>query len=57
LLVKKSIVRLTVLAVALGAAAAMALSAAQPAQGSRWLLKGIFDKADTIGRPKKTFPW
>jgi hypothetical protein len=46
-----------VLAVALGAAAAMALSAAQPAQGSRWLLKGIFDKADTIGRPKKTFPW
>jgi hypothetical protein len=56
LLVKKSIVRFTVLAVALGAAAAMALSAAQPAQGSRALLKGVFDEAETIGRPNKTFP-
>jgi Glycosyl hydrolase catalytic core len=54
--VKKSIARLTVLVVALGASASMALSAAQPAQGSRALIKGVFDEAETIGRPNKTFP-
>ena len=53
---KKTIVRLTALSIALGAAAALALAAAQPAQGSRGLIKGIFDEAETIGRPAKTFP-
>src|SRR5262245_29210381 len=56
LLVKQSMARLTVLVIALGAAASMALSAAQPAHGSRALIKGIFDEAETIGRPNKTFP-
>ncbi len=53
---KNTIVRFTLLAVALGAAGALALAAAQPAQGSRALIKGIFDEAETIGRPKQTFP-
>jgi Glycosyl hydrolase catalytic core len=53
---KKRIVRLTLLTIVVGAAAALALAAAQPAQGSRALLKGIFDEAETIGRPDKTFP-
>jgi Glycosyl hydrolase catalytic core len=53
---KKTIARFTLLTMALGAAAALALAAAQPAQGSRALLKGVFDEAETIGRPEKTFP-
>jgi Glycosyl hydrolase catalytic core len=53
---KKTIARLTLLTLALGAAGALALAAAQPAQGSRALLKGIFDEAETLGRPEKTFP-
>jgi hypothetical protein len=53
---KKTIARFTLLTVALGAAAALALAAAQPAQGSRALIKGIFDDAETIGRPQQTFP-
>jgi Glycosyl hydrolase catalytic core len=53
---QKTIARFMLLAVALGAAAALALAAAQPAQGSRALIKGIFDEAETIGRPEKTFP-
>ena len=53
---KRTIVRLTALSIALGAAAALALAAAQPAQGSPGLIKGIFDEAETIGRPAKTFP-
>jgi Glycosyl hydrolase catalytic core len=54
--VKKSIARLTLLALALGAAASLSLAAAQPAHGSRALIKGIFDEAETIGRPQTTFP-
>jgi Glycosyl hydrolase catalytic core len=53
---KKTIARLVLLSMALSAASALALSAAQPAQGSRALIKGIFDEAETIGRPQKTFP-
>jgi hypothetical protein len=53
---KKTIVRLTLLTIVVSAAAALALAAAQPAQGSRALMKGIFDEAETIGRPDKTFP-
>jgi Glycosyl hydrolase catalytic core len=53
---KKTIARLTLLTLALGTAGALALAAAQPAQGSRALLKGIFDEAETLGRPEKTFP-
>jgi Glycosyl hydrolase catalytic core len=53
---QKTIARFTLLALALSAASALALSAAQPAQGSRALIKGIFDEAETIGRPEKTFP-
>jgi hypothetical protein len=53
---KKTIARITLLTLALGAAGALALAAAQPAQGSRALLKGVFDEAETIGRPEKTFP-
>ncbi|MDP9491365.1 MAG: glycosyl hydrolase [Actinomycetota bacterium] len=53
---KRTIARLTLLAIALGAAAALALAAAQPAQGSRALIKGVFDEAEVIGRPEKTFP-
>src|SRR5215211_5063440 len=53
---KKTIARLTLLTIALSAAAALALSAAQPAHGSRALIKGVFDEAETIGRPQKTFP-
>jgi hypothetical protein len=52
----KTIARLVLLAMALGAAAALALAAVQPAQGSRALIKGVFDEAETIGRPQKTFP-
>jgi hypothetical protein len=53
---KKTIARFTLLTVAAGAAAALALAAAQPAEGSRALIKGVFDEAETIGRPEKTFP-
>ena len=53
---KKAIVRLTALSIALGAAALLALAAAQSAQGSPALIKGIFDEAETIGRPQQTFP-
>jgi hypothetical protein len=53
---KKTIARFTLLTIVLGAAGALALAAAQPAQGSRALLKGIFDEAETLGRPHKTFP-
>jgi Glycosyl hydrolase catalytic core len=53
---RKAIVRLSLLSMALSAAATLALAAAQPAQGSRALIKGIFDEAETIGRPQKTFP-
>jgi Glycosyl hydrolase catalytic core len=53
---RKTIARLTLLTIALGAAASLALAAAQPAQGSRALIKGIFDEAETIGRPQRTFP-
>ena len=53
---KKAIARLVLLSLALSAASALALSAAQPAQGSRALIKGVFDEAETIGRPQKTFP-
>jgi len=52
----KTIARFTLLSIALSAAAVLALAAAQPAQGSRALIKGIFDEAETIGRPEKTFP-
>jgi putative glycosyl hydrolase len=52
----KTIARFALLAVAAGSAAALALAAAQPAQGSRALIKGVFDEAETIGRPQKTFP-
>ena len=53
---KKTIARLTLLTIALGAAGALALAAAQTAQGSRALLKGVFDEAETMGRPQQTFP-
>jgi hypothetical protein len=53
---KKTIARLTALSIVLGAAASLALAAAQPAQGSPALIKGIFDEAETIGRPQQTFP-
>jgi Glycosyl hydrolase catalytic core len=53
---RKTIARVTVLTFALGAAGLLALAAAQPAQASRALLKGVFDEAETIGRPTKTFP-
>jgi hypothetical protein len=53
---KKTVARLMLLTIVLGASALLALAAAQPAQGSRALLKGIFDEAETIGRPDKTFP-
>jgi Glycosyl hydrolase catalytic core len=53
---KKTIARITLLTIALGAAGALALAAAQPAQGSRALIKGIFDEAETLGRPQQTFP-
>jgi hypothetical protein len=53
---RKSIARFALLTIALGAAASLALAAAQPAQGSRALIKGVFDEAETIGRPDKTFP-
>jgi hypothetical protein len=52
----KTLARFTLLAIALGAAATLALAAAQPAQGSRALIKGVFDEAETLGRPDKTFP-
>jgi hypothetical protein len=53
---KKTIARITLLTIALGAAGALALAAAQSAQGSRALLKGVFDESETMGRPEKTFP-
>ena len=53
---KKTIARFTLLTIVLGAASALALAAAQPAQGSRALIKGVFDEAETIGRPERTFP-
>jgi hypothetical protein len=53
---KKTIARFTLLALAVGAAASLSLAAAQPAHGSRALIKGIFDEAETMGRPTKTFP-
>jgi Glycosyl hydrolase catalytic core len=53
---RKAIVRLSLLSMALSAAATLALAAAQPAHGSRALIKGIFDEAEAIGRPQKTFP-
>ena len=52
----KTIARFTLLAIAAGAAAALAMAAAQPAHGSRGLIKGVFDEAETLGRPDKTFP-
>ena len=52
----KAITRFMLLTIALGAAATLAMAAAQPAHGSRALIKGIFDEAETIGRPQKTFP-
>jgi Glycosyl hydrolase catalytic core len=52
----KTIARFTLLTIALGAAAILAMAAAQPAHGSRALIKGIFDEAETLGRPQKTFP-
>ena len=50
----KAITRFVLLTIALGAAATLAMAAAQPAHGSRALIKGIFDEAETIGRPQKT---
>jgi Glycosyl hydrolase catalytic core len=52
----KAITRFLLLTIALGAAATLAMAAAQPAHGSRALIKGVFDEAETIGRPQKTFP-
>jgi Glycosyl hydrolase catalytic core len=52
----KAITRFLLLTIALGAAATLAMAAAQPAHGSRALIKGIFDEAETIGRPQQTFP-
>jgi hypothetical protein len=52
----KTFARSLLLSLMLIAALLLALAAAQPAQGSRALIKGVFDEAETIGRPQRTFP-